>query len=291
MDQLDWERLPGPLRERLSDARPQGRLYEIRLRAGAPIQLLGEAEDRSCGEALTARQIAQIASALMEYSLYAWGDELARGYFATGQGFRVGVGGRYRMVDGQRRLTDIHSLCIRVARQEHGCAESLLPQLKSGSCLILSPPGCGKTTLLRELARRLSDNLRSLVLIDERCEIAAAWQGIPTMDVGSRTDVIEGVDKPTGIPMAVRALAPQLLITDELGGDADAEAVLDAIRCGVRVIASAHAASLEAAKERTSLKRLLQTGFDVAIELKMPPGTIGKICRRNGSEWTPVGIV
>ena len=105
------------------------------------------------------------------------------------------------------------------------------------------------------------------------------------MDVGERTDVVEGVDKPRGISMIVRALAPQVLVTDELGGEADAAAVLDAIRCGVRVIASAHAASLEAAQQRKTLTKLLAEGFDAVVELAHPPGTVRSLYIRERDEW------
>lgn len=284
-----WGNLPAVLRERLAAVQPEPELYEIRLRVGRPLQLVGRNENRLCGDAVGRRQLNQIVSALMEHSLYAWEDELSRGYFTTKQGFRVGVAGKYRLLDGELRLQDVHSLCIRLSHAAMGCADRLIQRLDGGrSCLILSPPGCGKTTLLRDLARQLSNGGETVAVLDERCEIAAAWQGQPGMDVGERTDVVEGVDKPTGIPMIVRALSPQVLITDELGGPDDAAAVADALRCGVRVMATAHAGSLGDAMRREALKPLLQNGFDAVAELGSPPGNLCALYLRCDDEWKRV---
>lgn len=284
-----WDNLPAALRERLLAAQPERELYEIRLRVGQKLQLVGRNENRLCGEAIHRRQLNQIVSALMEHSLYAWEDELSRGYFTTKQGFRVGVAGKYRLLDGELRLQDVHSLCIRLAHAAVGCADYLMQWLDGArSCLILSPPGYGKTTLLRDLARQLSNGGQTVAVLDERCEIASAWQGQPGMDVGERTDVVEGVDKPTGIPMIVRALSPQVLITDELGGPDDAVAVADALRCGVRVMATAHAGSLADAMGREMLKPLLQNGFDAVVELGDPPGRLNALYLRCDGEWKMV---
>ena len=285
----EWMRLPPLLREWVQAARPEVALYEIRLRCGGRMQLVGRSENRLVGELLTRRQVAQAVSALMEHSLYAWEDELSHGYFTTRSGFRVGVAGRYALQDGMMRLLEVHSVCIRIARAIPGCADRLLPWVSgSESCLILSAPGRGKTTLLRDLARQLSVQGQAVAILDERCEIAAAWQGRPSMDVGERTDVVEGVGKPEGIPMIVRALSPQVLVTDELGGAGDADAVADAMRCGVRVMATAHARSLEDALRRPQLSGVLNGGFDVVAELADPPGHLSAIYRRGQSGWEQV---
>lgn len=289
MEQAAWMQFPGALRDRIQMARPETALFEIRLRTGGRMQLIGRSENRLCGEPLTRRQMMQIVSALMEHSLYAWEDELSQGYFTTRYGFRVGVAGRYCVQERAIQLQEVHSACIRMACEAPGCADPLMEQLKDGeSCLILSPPGMGKTTLLRDLARQLSDQGQAVAVLDERCELAAAWQGRPSMNVGERTDVIEGIGKPEGIPRIVRALSPQVLVTDELGHAADADAVADAMRCGVRVMASAHARSLEAALNRPQLADVLAGGFEVVAELGEPPGRLSAIWRRIGTKWERV---
>lgn len=289
MVQPAWEKLPERLREHVRAAQPEADLFEIRLRAGGRMQLTGRTESRLCGERIDRNQLKQMAAALMEFSLYAWEDELARGYFTTKQGFRVGVAGKYRRLGGELHLSEVFSLCIRLARDVPGCADSLMPHLqRSRACLILSPPGCGKTTILRDAARQLSESGRTVAILDERSEISAAWQGIPGMDTGERTDVVEGLGKPEGIPMIVRALSPQVLVTDELGGDKDAASVLDALRCGVQVVASAHARSLTDAGQRTSLAPLIGDGFDMAVALKYPPGSIDAIHVRESAGWRRV---
>lgn len=291
MDRPAWAALPELLRERVEAAAPADELWEIRLRVGQKMQLIGRGMNCLCGEKIPQKPLAWMGSALMEHSLYAWEDELARGYFTTRQGFRVGVAGKYRRLDGRMVLQDVYSLCIRLAKEAVGCADPLIPMLKQGhSCLILSAPGCGKTTLLRDVARQLSNAGRTVAVLDERCEIAAAWQGQPGMDVGERTDVIEGVDKPRGIPMIVRALSPQTLVTDELGGVDDAEAIADAMRCGVQVVATAHAGSLADAQRRTALASLLETGFGMVVELTEPPGTLRSVYRREADGWRNVPV-
>ncbi|MDO4357885.1 MAG: ATPase, T2SS/T4P/T4SS family [Clostridia bacterium] len=287
--QAEWMRLPAVLRDKVQAARPESALYEIRLRCGGPMQLVGRSENRLTGEIWTRRQVTQAVSALMEYSLYAWEDELSQGFFTTRSGFRVGVAGRYSVQGGAIHLLEVHSVCIRVARAVPGCADALLPWLEqSQSCLILSAPGRGKTTLLRDLARQLSHRGQAVSILDERCEIAAAWQGHPLMDVGERTDVVEGIGKPEGIPMIVRALSPQVLVTDELGDAEDASAVADAVRCGVRVMATAHAESLAAALARPQLADALNCCFDVVAELSDPPGQLASIYRRGDTGWEQV---
>lgn len=289
MEAPAWNALPPLLRKWVETAAPADELYEIRLRTDRRMQLIGPGGDRLCGAEIAAGQLMQIVSALMEHSLYAWEEELARGYFTTRQGFRVGVAGKYRMVDGELRLQNVHSVCIRLAHEVKGCSDALMPLLLRGhSCLILSPPGCGKTTLLRDASRQLSAGGKTVAVLDERSEIAAAWQGRPGMDVGERTDVIEGVDKPAGIPMIVRALSPQVLVTDEIGGETDAAAIQDAMRCGVQVIATAHAASLTAARQRNALKALLESGFDMAVELADPPGTLKAVWQRENDGWRSI---
>jgi stage III sporulation protein AA len=127
------------------------------------------------------------------------------------------------------------------------------------SVLIIGTPGSGKTTMLRDLARQLASGrtAQQVAIVDERSEIAACVAGVPQLDVGDCTDVLDGLPKADAIPWLVRSLAPQVIMTDELGGDADAAAVLEACHCGVAVCASAHGTSLQDAASRPALASLM----------------------------------
>jgi stage III sporulation protein AA len=152
------------------------------------------------------------------------------------------------------------------------------------SMMIVSPPGLGKTTLLRDIARSLSMMGFSVSIVDERSEIAACVHGVPTLDVGPNTDVLDACPKAAGIPILLRAMSPQVIITDELGGPSDALAISEAKRCGVCVIASAHATDVSNAKDRPALREALNANiFDFVVTLRAL-GEIGEIVRGNGEK-------
>lgn len=272
--------------------RHEGDLTEIRLRAGRPVQLAWPGGDALAGVALDARRLRQIVAALMDYSLYAREAELNRGFFTMEDGSRVGVCGRFAGDGGAWRLTGIGSACVRVARPVPGCADALLPLIDTPcglrSTLLLSRPGMGKTTLLRDAARQLSLSGRRVGVADERHELAACLEGVPTLDVGSRTDVMDGCPRSQAIMTLIRTMAPEVIVADEIGGADDAEAIADAARCGVAVVASAHADSLEAALARPWLRAVMSGGAirSVAI-LGDVPGAIREIRTLDGggSAW------
>ena len=258
-------------------------LREVRLRAGRPVQLVlmeGQWLSRSVIDgALLNRVLAQLA----DFSLYAREEELRQGFFTLEDGCRVGVCGRLVFDGGAvTGLSAAGSLCIRVSREVRGCAEVLLPYiLRDGrilSALILSPPGLGKTTLLRELARRLSDGGHCVCVADERHELAACKNGVPTLDVGLRTDVMDGGPKALAMGHMLRACAPEVIVTDEIGGEGDARAIAEAARCGVSVICSAHGDGFGALARRRALRTVMDTGvFSLGVLLGRPPGTIQEI--------------
>ncbi len=258
-------------------------MTELRLRAGQPAQVESLAGGELRGDPLTAEQVRAAALALSGHSLYAREEELREGYFTIEGGCRIGVCGRMAMQpDGRPQLTHIGSVSVRIARAVAGAADGVMPMLYEAgqpvSALILSPPGWGKTTLLRDIARQLSDGTAHgpgvpVALADERGELAGCCLGVPTLAVGARTDVMDGCPKRYAIPLLIRAMAPQVIVTDELGHAGDVEAVRDALRCGVRVIASAHAAD-----EGEALARLgapLMDAFRRVIVL----GGIGRVLR------------
>lgn len=252
---------------------------ELRLRIGKPalIRLLnggfisGDIVNRSVFE--------NLMNSLMENSLYARERELRQGYFTSYGGCRVGICGHVCAGEaGIQSISAIASACIRIPREICGCAavlKDLVLQEQLQSLLLISPPGMGKTTMLRDLVRQISDSGFQVALADERREIAACNEGVPQLDVGQFTDVMDGLDKTLAIPMMIRACAPDLIAVDELGGAGDARAVLEAHRCGVAVAASVHAASLQEAVLRPVTAELLRCGvFQHCAVLGPVPGKI-----------------
>jgi stage III sporulation protein AA len=271
---------------------------ELRLRAGrdARVVLIGRAE-WTRGPSVTPGDLRDCLEHLTQHSLYAWEDEIGQGFLTIPGGHRVGVAGRWAAASGGRlAVRDISGLNYRIARSVEGAARAILPWLREGEellpTLLVGSPGSGKTTLLRDLARAASDGLYGLrahqvAVIDERSEIAACRAGLPGRDVGQRTDVLDGCPKILGLRMALRSLGPEVLVTDELGGEDDALAALDAARSGVRVLATAHAADLGEVRRRPSMHRLIEERVFRRLILLSPgarPGVVLRIEDETGRE-------
>ena len=237
---------------------------EVRLRANRPVQVSWIGGSALTGAPLGADALNGVVSALMDYSFYAREAELAQGFFTMADGSRVGVCGRFVRDGGGMRMTDVGSACVRVARPIPGCGDALVGLIDAPeglrSTLILSPPGLGKTTLLRDIARQLSLSGRCVGLVDERHELAACHMGVPTLDVGPRTDVMDGCPRDEAVSRLIRAMAPAVIVADEIGGAGDAAALLDAARCGVAVVASAHGEHIDATLERPWLRSAVVNG-------------------------------
>lgn len=265
-------------------------LTQIRLRAGKPVQLcFYGGSDALCGEALEPVTLSRILSNLMEYSVYAKQDDLNEGFFTLDDGSRVGVCGRMYRESDRLRMAEVGSACIRLARPIPGCADAVMDLIDGEpglhSTLLVSPPGLGKTTLLRDVARQLSMRGYTVGLADERHELAACHRGTPTLDVGPRTDVMDGCPRAAAVARLVRTMAPSVVVADEIGGEDDARALADAARCGVAVVASAHARSLEDLLERPSLRSVLGAGVvEVIILLGPRPGAVACRWRRGEGE-------
>jgi stage III sporulation protein AA len=204
---------------------------------------------------------------LSEFSLYRMENELREGYITVEGGHRVGIAGKVNTINGSvKMIQNITFFNIRIARQKLGVAEHFMPYILTkdyGNTLIIGPPQSGKTTLIRDLVRIISTGWkhqkgRKVAVIDERSEIGASIQGIPQHDLGLRTDVMDGCPKAEGMMMMIRSMSPEILVVDEIGGEKDVQALLEAIHAGVTIICSIHGTSLEDIKSRPLLKEMVK---------------------------------
>lgn len=244
---------------------------ELRLRIERPLSLTYPEGEAPLPQTRVLRSdLEQVLDKASEYSRYAAAETIRRGYVTASGGFRVGLcGTALPSGGGNEGLRDLSSLAIRIPRVHEGAALPVLPEvLEDGrplSVLILSPPGGGKTTLLRDLVRLLSQGTPAnppcrVALVDERGELAAVHHGRPQLEVGPRTDVMDGCPKSLAVPMLLRAMSPQVIALDEIALDADVEAVRAAAGCGVALLATVHAASLEDLDARPTGRALLACG-------------------------------
>lgn len=273
---------PPELAVRMQEADvPREEIREIRLRAEAPPVVIADKTYVLDGPDVSAATVQRTAGRMCQNSVYARQEELKNGFVMLPGGHRAGFCGRTVVEDGQVRcLTEISSINLRVAHEIPGAADSVLPALVHGrdvyNTLVVSPPGAGKTTILRDIARQLGSEKYGfrVGLADERGEIAAMHRGIPQNDVGIFTDVYDGCPKAQAMQMLLRGMAPQVVITDELGGPEDEAAVRALTYAGVRVICSIHGASREDALARPGIGELLRAGvFRKTVLL----GSVGRV--------------
>lgn len=253
--------------EKIRVATPFSELAEIRLRAGRPtvsVNILGEM--KACSGAISAEEISECFAEICRYSVYSFESEIAEGFITLDGGHRVGICGTAVMKNGKiASIKDISGLNIRIAHQKLGCADELYERVFSRgirSLLLGGKPLSGKTTMLRDLARRLGERHR-VTLIDSRGELSASVRGTPSFDIGLNTDALCGVEKSDGIFLSLRSLSPEIIICDELGNDG--AAIEQAMFCGVKIIASAHGESVSDLKKRPATREILPYFERVAI--------------------------
>jgi stage III sporulation protein AA len=197
---------------------------------------------------------------LSKYSLYAFEEDIKSGFITLEGGHRVGIAGQVRMED--KRVADIRYISflnIRIAKQRKNCSKEIIPYMIAYrniyNTLIVSPPGIGKTTYLRDCIRILSNGTaylkgQKVCVIDERSEIAACHLGVPQNDVGIRTDVLDRCSKAQGMLLMLRSMSPQIIAVDELGSKEDYLAVEQALNCGSRILGTVHAGNIQELEEK-----------------------------------------
>ena len=261
---------------------------EFRLRTGQPMTvLLPEGEvplsEKDYRQAVTQSDIEQLCDTVTEYSRYAAIDTLSQGFITARGGFRIGLCGTAVVREGKNsNLKEFSSAAIRIGREKQGIALPLLPQLwEEGafcSTLILSAPGRGKTTLLRDLVRLLSDGTKEfsflrISVVDERGELAAMHEGVAQLDIGKHTDILEACPKAQAIPMLLRCMNPQVVAVDEITAKEDLRAMASAANCGVHLLATAHAANKEELFGKPLFRELAELGvFKRYITITMDAG-------------------
>jgi len=241
---------------------PEEKMEEFRLRAGCPPTVLIEGRERilpvRTGFGLvTCSDLQEILLGASEHSAYAVNETMREGYLTLPGGHRIGICGSLVKKDGEiLSIKEISSLCIRISREPplHRCG--LLEQL-SEPTLILGPPGCGKTTLLRACIRLLSDSGRRVSVEDDRGEIAACWRGIPQRNVGVHTDVLTGGEKKQGMLWLLRTMNPEWIAVDEITSPGDLDAMETCSYCGVKLLATAHAGGIRELSGRPLYQNLL----------------------------------
>lgn len=279
------------------------RIQEIRLRANQPVMIIKDGEflfitanghlSKNIEQAFRTefRDLSDTLQMMSDYSIYAFEEEIRNGYITLPGGHRVGIVGKVIMENGHiKTMRYIGGMNIRISHQIIGCGSKLLPYLLNERSiyhtLIISPPRCGKTTLLRDIIRQISNGIPpnfngvTVGVVDERSEIAGCYQGIPQNDIGMRTDVLDCCPKVEGMRMLLRSMSPDVIAVDEIGKTEDIHAIEDAMNAGVKLICTVHGSSLLDIQRKPVLKELIEKKlFErmVILSYKNGPGTIENI--------------
>lgn len=294
------------LRKKINNIKNQSiNIEEIRLRVNKPLIINGDSQDYFYNDIngdldlvmrnpyiVTKEDIEDTFQIICKYSVHSFMDDIKKGFITLRGGHRIGIVGKVIIENGQvKNIKHISSLNIRVSREIKGCSKKVLPHIiknknQINNTIIISPPQCGKTTILRDIVRNISNGNREygfsgvkVALIDERNEIAGSCMGIAQLDVGMRTDVMETCPKDLGIMMVLRSMSPNVIVTDEIGNEKEIKALYTALNGGVSLITTVHGDSIEDILHRTELKRLLDGDLFrkvIILSSRNGPGTIEK---------------
>ena len=242
------------------------RLEEIRIREGCPVIYYENGREYLTECMADRKMLMEEMEYITSYSLYAYENEMRQGFVTVQGGHRIGICGKVIYENGRlRNIQYVSSINIRVSHEVKGCADPLFPAILEGGepvhTLIISPPGRGKTTLLRDMIRQISNGSRfmegrTVGVVDERSEVGACYMGHPCNELGIRTDIMDGCAKTEGMMMVIRSMGPQVLAVDEIGGKEEMDCIAGAMRSGIVVIATAHGSSPEEIRQQSHFKQV-----------------------------------
>lgn len=255
-------------------------LQEMRLRTNMPFIIIydgkewfvseeGKLEtDVEKGYRITAGDLKETLEYISSFSLYAYEDEIRQGFITVQGGHRIGLAGKVILEQGKiKSVKHISFINIRMSHEIIGCGECVLPYIykENEIChtLVISPPGCGKTTLLRDVIRLVSSGNTicqgvNVGVVDERSEIGACYKGIPQNDVGIRTDILDCCPKAEGMLMLIRSMSPTLIAVDEIGNSEDMDALAYVMNCGCKIFATVHGSSVDDVRNKPILRKLVE---------------------------------
>jgi len=244
-------------------------IEEIRLRSNKPIILKNANGNKILIHIVSKEELLETFQKVCEHSIYSYQKQICEGFITIKGGHRVGITGSSVEEDGKIiNINYISSLNFRIAREKKDVSNKLLKYVIQNNeilnTLIVSKPGCGKTTILRDIVRKISTGIEEIGfkaktcgIVDERGEIAAMYKGAPQNDIGILSDVMDNVSKSKGMRMLIRSMSPDIIVCDEIGGKEDVQAINYAVTSGVKGIFTAHGNSLEDILINEEIKKLL----------------------------------